>query len=219
MPINRSNFVLTLTPAECQSRAPQNKLPAGVGFEPTRPLTRSGGLRGRSNKPCSGTRPINLFLRIRKSRLMLQHRRLFVFRAQLYQEPRICDKLLFSEFFASAPPTVVSCSKPRSHWQPSTYDRHPKMWHFLPCGKSRGVDSPHPLSLWGNKGYGQQGARGMGNKGWATRGVGNKGGGQQGVSNKGSNKGATRGQQGVKSKHLTLAIGSGMRKQWRGLCA
>jgi len=27
------------------------------------------------------------------------------------------------------------------------------------------------------------------------------------------------GKEGVKSKHLTLAIGSAMRKQWRGLCA
>jgi hypothetical protein len=28
-----------------------------------------------------------------------------------------------------------------------------------------------------------------------------------------------KGKEGVKSKHLTLAIGSAMRKQWRGLCA
>ena len=30
---------------------------------------------------------------------------------------------------------------------------------------------------------------------------------------------ALKGEKGVKSKHLTLAIGSAMRRQWRGLCA
>jgi hypothetical protein len=36
--------------------------------------------------------------------------------------------------------------------------------------------------------------------------------------NRGEDRGKKR-EEGVKSKHLTLAIGSAMRRQWRGLCA